>query len=215
MIIEIKNYTKQIKNDVILNNINLNIKKGSLCGFIGRNGSGKSILLKSICGLLNINEGKIIINNKELGKDIQFYDKIGAVLDGSGFLSNLSGIDNVRLLASIKNKISDDEIKESKSKFGWDPNDTKKYKKYSLGMRQKLLLAQATMENPEILILDEPFNGLDNYSVESVRNILLDYKHTGKTILISSHIKDDIKLLCDEVYELDKGNLSKIEFKEE
>ena len=208
--IKIENYTQKIKMDIILNDINLHLKENKIYGFVGRNGSGKSILFKGICGLLNISNGKIIIKGKEIGKDIDFYDNLGAVLDGAGFLPNLSSFDNLKLLASIRNKISDSDIKSALNKVGLDPNDKKKYKKYSLGMKQKLALAQAIMENPELLILDEPFNGLDSYSVKDIREMLIDYKKEGKTILISSHIKEDIDILCDEVYELDRGNINKL-----
>ena len=208
--INIANYTQKIKKDIILNDINLHLKENKIYGFVGRNGSGKSILFKGICGLLNISNGKIIIKGKEIGKDIDFYDNLGAVLDGAGFLPNLSSFDNLKLLASIRNKISDSDIKSALNKVGLDPNDKKKYKKYSLGMKQKLALAQAIMENPELLILDEPFNGLDSYSVKDIREMLIDYKKEGKTILISSHIKEDIDILCDEVYELDRGNINKL-----
>lgn len=207
---KIENYTQKIKKDIILNDINLHLKENKIYGFVGRNGSGKSILFKGICGLLNISNGKIIIKGKEIGKDIDFYDNLGAVLDGAGFLPNLSSFDNLKLLASIRNKISDSDIKSALNKVGLDPNDKKKYKKYSLGMKQKLALAQAIMENPELLILDEPFNGLDSYSVKDIREMLIDYKKEGKTILISSHIKEDIDILCDEVYELDRGNINKL-----
>ena len=205
--IKIENYTQKIKKDIILNDINLHLKENKIYGFVGRNGSGKSILFKGICGLLNISNGKIIIKGKEIGKDIDFYDNLGAVLDGAGFLPNLSSFDNLKLLASIRNKISDSDIKSALNKVGLDPNDKKKYKKYSLGMKQKLALAQAIMENPELLILDEPFNGLDSYSVKDIREIL---KKKNKIILISSHIKEDIDILCDEVYELDRGNINKL-----
>ena len=208
--IKIENYTQKIKKDIILNDINLHLKENKIYGFVGRNGSGKSILFKGICGLLNISNGKIIIKGKEIGKDIDFYDNLGAVLDGAGFLPNLSSFDNLKLLASIRNKISDSDIKSALNKVGLDHNDKKKYKKYSLGMKQKLALAQAIMENPELLILDEPFNGLDSYSVKDIREMLIDYKKEGKTILISSHIKEDIDILCDEVYELDRGNINKL-----
>ena len=208
--IKIENYTQKIKKDIILNDINLHLKENKIYGFVGRNGSGKSILFKGICGLLNISNGKIIIKGKGIGKDLDFYDNLGAVLDGAGFLPNLSSFDNLKLLASIRNKISDSDIKSALNKVGLDPNDKKKYKKYSLGMKQKLALAQAIMENPELLILDEPFNGLDSYSVKDIREMLIDYKKEGKTILISSHIKEDIDILCDEVYELDRGNINKL-----
>ena len=152
--IKIENYTQKIKKDIILNDINLHLKENKIYGFVGRNGSGKSILFKGICGLLNISNGKIIIKGKEIGKDIDFYDNLGAVLDGAGFLPNLSSFDNLKLLASIRNKISDSDIKSALNKVGLDPNDKKKYKKYSLGMKQKLGIAQAIMEKPDLIILD-------------------------------------------------------------
>lgn len=208
--IEVKNFTKKINKDIILQDINFKLEPGKIYGFIGKNGSGKSILFKSICGLANITEGSIIINKNELGKDIKFYDNLGAVLDGAGFLPNLSGFENLKLLSLINNKISDAEISESISLVGLDPNNKKTYKKYSLGMKQKLSIAQAIMENPDILVLDEPFNALDESSLTHIRELLLQYKNNGKTILISSHMKDDIKLLCDEVYELSNKNIKKI-----
>lgn len=208
--IEVKNFTKKINKDIILQDINFKLEPGKIYGFIGKNGSGKSILFKSICGLANITEGCIIINKNELGKDIKFYDNLGAVLDGAGFLPSLSGFENLKLLSLINNKIGDSEISESISLVGLDPNNKKTYKKYSLGMKQKLSIAQAIMENPEILVLDEPFNALDESSLTHIRELLLQYKNNGKTILISSHMKDDIKLLCDEVYELSNKNIKKI-----
>lgn len=208
--IEVKNFSKKINKESILENINFNLETGKIYGFVGKNGSGKSILFKSICGLINITEGNIIINGKSLGEDIKFYDSLGAVLDGAGFLPNLSGFDNLKLLSLIKNKVGNKEIAESISSVGLDPNDKKSYKKYSLGMKQKLAIAQAIMEDPDILILDEPFNALDESSMINVRNILLNLKKHGKTILISSHMKEDIKILCDEVFELSNKSIKKI-----
>ena len=166
MKIEIKNYTKTIRKNIILDNINLNLESGNIYGFIGRNGSGKSMLFKSICGLTSINQGEILIDSHKLGCDIEFPKSVGAVLDNGGFLPNLSGLDNLILLASINNKATIEDIKKSMSILGLDPNDNKSVKKYSLGMKQKLSIAQALMENPSLLILDEPFNGLDKHSVD-------------------------------------------------
>lgn len=207
MNINIRNYSKTIKSEVILKNINLEFKCGNIYGIIGRNGSGKSILLKSICGFANIENGEIEIDNKRVGKDIEFPNDIGAILDGAGFLNNMSGFKNLKILASINNKIDDEKIRNVMIKMGLDPNDKKKYKLYSLGMKQKLAICQAIMEDPKILILDEIFNGLDNETVLMVRKLLIDYKKAGKLIIITSHIKEDIDLLCDSVYEINSGEI--------
>ncbi|MDV8114667.1 ABC transporter ATP-binding protein [Bacillus sp. BAU-SS-2023] len=207
MKIQIKNFTKKIKKNTILENINLEFNNGNIYGIVGRNGSGKSILLKSICGLATITSGEILIDNKIIGKDIEIHPKIGAVLDNSGFLLNLSGIENLKLLASINHIATIDDIKKSMTLVGLNPDDKKPYKAYSLGMKQKLSIAQALMETPEILILDEPFNGLDKYSVENIIKLLIDFKNQDKLIIICSHIHSDLDLLCDKIYELDNGKV--------
>ena len=207
MKIEIKEYTKELDHNIILKNINLQLEGGKIYGLIGRNGSGKSILLKSICGLAEINTGEIKINNKILGKDIEFSPDIGAVLDGAGFIPYLSGFKNLKLLASINNKITDEDIRETMKSLLLEPNDNKPYKKYSLGMKHKLALAQALMESPKILILDEPFNAIDNESVKEIRDRLIKYRDKGALILITSHIAEDIILMCDEVFKINNGEL--------
>ncbi|MDY3000187.1 ABC transporter ATP-binding protein [Romboutsia timonensis] len=207
MFIKIENYTKRIKNDIILEDINISLAKGKAYGFVGRNGSGKSMLMKSICGMLKIDTGRILIDGKELGKDIECHPSIGALLDGGGFLNNLTGFENLKLLASIRNKITDERIIHTLKIVGLDPKDKKNYKKYSLGMKQKLAIAQAIMEDPDILVLDEPFNSLDSQTVNEMRSLLKQLKENGKTILISSHIDNDIKMICDEIFEIDKGRI--------
>ncbi|MEG1410985.1 MAG: ABC transporter ATP-binding protein [Terrisporobacter sp.] len=207
MHIKIINYSKSIKEAEVLKNINVEFHGNKIYGIVGKNGSGKSVLLKSICGLANIDTGEILINNEVLGKDIEFPKDLGAVLDGAGFLPNLSGFKNLKLLASIKNKISDEKIKKCMEHLDLNPNDKKMYKSYSMGMKQKLLIAQAIMEDPKILILDEIFNGLDDDTVNIVRELLLKYKSEGRLIIITSHIKEDIDLLCDKIYKMNNGKM--------
>lgn len=202
MDIQVKNYSKSIGGELILDNINLNLKGGNIYGIVGRNGSGKSVLLKSICGFAKIVDGEIKIGDKCIGKDIEFSDDIGAILDGAGFLNGITGFKNLKILAQIRGKIDDKKIKEIMIMMGLDPDSKKKYKAYSLGMKQKLALCQAFMEDCKILVLDEVFNGLDAESVKLVRSLLFKYKEDGKLIIVTSHIKDDIDILCDEVYEI-------------
>lgn len=205
--IEILNYTKVIKNNTILNNINLKLEKGKCYGFIGRNGSGKSMLFKAICGLIKASSGEIIIDGKTLSKDIDFPENVGALIEYPGFLNHLSGFKNLKYLAEIQNKISDKDIIDVIKLVGLDPNDRKSIKKYSLGMKQRLGIAQAIMENPEIIILDEPMNGIDKQGVKLVREIIEVLKKSGKTIILASHNSEDIKILCDEIFEMDNGNI--------
>nr|WP_312580069.1 ATP-binding cassette domain-containing protein [Sedimentibacter sp.] len=204
--VEIINLCKIINSQYILNDINMNFKRGNIYSIVGANGSGKSMLLKSIAGLILPDKGKIKIFNRELKKG-EFSQKIGLLLDSPGLLPQYSAIKNLSILASINNRISISEIKNFLIKLGLNPNDNRSIKKYSLGMKQKVGIVQALMENPEIIILDEPMNGLDESSVEIVRNILFDLKRENKTIIITSHNKDDIELLSDYIYKIDKGCL--------
>ena len=212
MKIEINNYSKTLGNEEILKNINLSFTSGKIYGIVGRNGSGKSILLKSICGFANIKKGEIKIDNKILGQDIEFPNDVGAVLDGAGFLNNLTGFKNLRVLADINGKISDEKIIETMKLVGLESAIKKKYKHYSMGMKQKMAICQAIMEEPKALILDEVFNGLDKESVVEIRKLLIEYRKEGRLIIITSHIIDDINLLCDEVYEINNGEITFIDF---
>ena len=205
--IEIKNLNLIIQSNEILKNINLNIEAGKIYGFIGRNGSGKSMLLKCICGLLKPNTGSVIINNEDIYKKDIFPSNMRAFIDKPTFIGSLTGYENLKLLADIQNTIDDEKIKETMIKCDLEDQINKKYGKYSLGMKQKLAIASVLMENPDIMIFDEPFNGIDNKSVEKIRKILLEEKQRGKTILIATHIKEDIDLLCDAIYELDLGEI--------
>lgn len=168
------------------------------------------MLMKCICGLVPITKGTIIINQKQIGKDIQIPDNIGAIIETPGFLPSYSGYQNLLFLSKVKGTISKEQIKQSIRKVGLNPEDKKPVGKYSLGMRQRLGLAQAIMENPELLILDEPMNGFDKDGVSDMRKYLLNLKEQGKTILIASHSTEDIEILCDTVCEMDKGVLTKL-----
>ena len=208
--IEINNLEKQFKNQLVLKNINMKFFKGKIYGIIGRNGSGKTVLLKCICGFLRPTSGHVSVNHKIIGQDIDFPQKLGFIIETPGFLMNYSGYKNLKYLASIKKEIDDIAIKEAMELVGLDPEDKKHVGKYSLGMRQRLGIAQAIMEKPDILILDEPMNGLDKSGVEEMRKLFFFFFSEGKLILLTSHNKEDIDVLCDEVYEMDMGNLMRI-----
>jgi ABC-2 type transport system ATP-binding protein len=203
----IENLYKTFKNFDILKNINISFEAAKIHGLIGRNGSGKTMLLKCICGFVKPTSGKITINDKIIGKDINIPDNMGIIIEAPGFLPNYSGLNNLKFLAMIKNKITIDKIKDSMKLVGLEPENKKWVGKYSLGMRQRLGIAQALMENPDILILDEPMNGLDNSGIKDVRSLLFSLKNKNKTIIIASHSKEDISILCDTVHEMDDGKI--------
>lgn len=194
-----------IKEHEILRNITHSFEEGKIHGLIGRNGSGKSMLMKCICGFVKPTEGKTTVNGKVVGKDCDFPDSMGIIIETPGFIPYYSGLRNLKLLAGLNRKIDTDKIKETMQQVGLNPNLRLQVRKYSLGMRQRLGLAQAIMEDPSLLILDEPMNGLDKDGVADMRRYLLDLKARGKTILIASHNTEDIELLCDTVCEMDKG----------
>ena len=183
--------------------------KGTIVGLVGRNGSGKTMLLKSICGIVPPTSGQILVRGKEIGKDIDVPDNIGVIIETPGFLLNYTGFQNLKYLSMIRNKITKNQILEALKIVGLDQQRNKKAGKYSLGMQQRLGIAQAIMEHPDILLLDEPMNGLDNQGVEEIRTLLLKLKEEGTTILLASHSREDISILCDEVFELDHGSILK------
>lgn len=209
-VITIKNATKKFKDAIVLNNISVSFEKGKVHGLIGRNGSGKTMLMKCICGLVPLTFGEITVNNEIIGKDTDIPKNVGVIIEAPGFLSGYSAYSNLKFLAALNGKIGKEEICNAIKSVGLDPFDKKRVGKYSLGMRQRLGLAQAIMENPDILILDEPMNGLDKEGVGDMREYLLRLKGEGKTVIIASHSREDIDILCDRVYEMEKGNLSLI-----
>lgn len=209
-VIETKDLSKSFKKQRIFQSVSLSLEKGKAYGFVGHNGSGKSILFKILSGLLSPDNGEIKIFGKTLGKEIDFPPNTGIIIETPQFLEDYSGIKNLRYLAAIQNKITDTTIKFTLERVGLDPENRQPVKKYSLGMKQKLGIAQAIMENPSLLILDEPFNGLDKTSVQNIRSLLLELKKNGVTILLTSHIQKDIELICDEVFEFNEKRLEKV-----
>ena len=205
--IEGQNAVKRFRDQVVLKNVSISFEKGQIHGIVGRNGSGKTVLFKCICGLMHPEEGVILVNGKRVGRDVDMPEDIGAIIEAPGFLPNYSGYKNLRFLANIRRKIGKEEILNVLKTVGLDPESRKHVGKYSLGMRQRLGIAQAIMEDPEILILDEPMNGLDNAGVQDIRALLLELKAQGKTILLASHNHEDIAALCDTVHEMDGGVL--------
>ena len=205
--IKVDNAVKKFDKYTILDHVNITCNKGEICGIVGRNGSGKTVLFKSICGLVKLNEGTITVNGKVMGKDLRVLKKAGIIIEEPGFLRNKSGMKNLEYLYMINNKRDKKYLRSVMENVGLDPYSRKKVGKYSLGMRQRLAIAQATMEDQDIIILDEPMNGLDNHGVQEVREYLLQLKKQGKTILIASHNREDIDVLCDKVYEMDNGRV--------
>lgn len=203
----IKDYTKKIKNKIILNNINLELESGKAYGFFGKNGSGKTMLFRAITSLIYPTSGDVFIDGISIINDSFDLSQIGLLLEDPGFYPNLTAKENLSLLYEINNKRNSEYIDSVIDKFGLSEFKKEKYKEYSLGMRQKLRIAQAVMENQKIIILDEPTNGLDELSVKNIRNIINDLKKEDKIILIASHNKDDLKILCDIIYKIEDGSI--------
>ena len=205
--IHVKGLSLKIKKDRILSDVNLYIKKGKITGLVGRNGCGKTMLIKCITGFVKPTEGKVIFDGKVVNEDVDFPANTGIIIEAPDFVPYYSGIKNLMELARLQRKIGKTEVEEVLKKVGLYKDRNKAVRKYSLGMRQRLGIAQALMENPNTLILDEPMNGLDNEGVALIRGILLELRGQGKTILIVSHNVEDIRILCDEIYEMDKGRI--------
>lgn len=210
-VVDIKNVTKQYGANTVLKHVSLTCETGKIYGLIGRNGSGKTVLLKCVCGLVIPTSGEVRVWGQSVGKDVDFPENIGFIIESPGFLLQESGLSNLKHLASIRGKIGIDEIRKSMDTVGLDPNLKLHVGKYSMGMRQRLGIAQAIMEKPKLLVLDEPMNGLDNQGVEHMRSVLLSLKEEGVTIVLASHFKEDIAYLCDEVYQMDAGILTRME----
>lgn len=209
MEIEVKNL-KKTYNNLIFDNVNIKFESGKIYGLIGRNGSGKSVFLKTICGFVVPDNGEVIVNNVNIFKNNCFIPNARAMIEKPTFIDDLSGLENLKLLASIQNKISDDVIINWLKEVDLYNDMDKKYSKYSLGMKQKLAIVQVLMEDPDILILDEPFNGLDKESYNKMMDIFANERKKDKLIIIATHIENDINNLCDEIYEVDGGKITKL-----
>lgn len=208
-ILKIEEGTKRFKNELVFKDINIDFYKGNSYGFIGPNGCGKSVFFKTLCGYSVLTEGEVINNGKVIGKDIDFIGQAGIVIEEPEFMNDLSGFDNLKILANIQKKISEDEIIETMKQFDLFNDRNKKVGKYSIGMKQKLRLAQSVMEKPQILILDEPMNGLDKTSVNNVEIILNKFVEDGGTLLMTSHIEQQILECCNIIYEMDDHMINK------
>lgn len=198
---------KRIRRKEILVDINLELCSGKIYGFVGRNGSGKTMLFRALSGLINIDLGKISFNEKTLHKDMEVLPNMGLTLENAGLYPELTGFQNLKILSQIRKVISDIDIKQSISKVGLNPDDKRSFRKYSMGMKQRLIIAQAIMEKPDIIILDEPTNALDEKGVIEVRNIIEKEKKRGAIILLASHNRQDIDILADHIYILNQGNI--------
>lgn len=201
--IVVEHVSKAFGKDQILKDVNLTIPEGKIYGVVGNNGSGKTVLMKCICGFLRPDGGRIFVNGKQVGRECDFPDGLGVIIETPGFLPNISGYQNLKILASLKARIGRKEITETMNRVGLNPAMKKPVSKYSLGMRQRLGIAQAIMEDPGVLILDEPFNGLDKAGVSQMRELLKELKGQGKSILLASHNAQDIEELCDAVHEME------------
>ena len=207
MKIDVINLSKKFKNISVLNNINLTMESGNIYGLYGKNGSGKSVFLKLICGFYFPTTGKILFDGKELNKELDYPPSLRALIEKPSFFPDLTGLENLKLLADIQNKISNDDIKRALEIVNLSEDKDKKYSKYSLGMKQKLGIAQVIMEDVEIIILDEPFNGIEDETVTKIMKYLKKERDKGKIIIISSHIKEDLLFLSNKIFYFDNGTI--------
>ena len=206
--IEINDVTKSYGNQIVLNHVSVSWEQGMIHGLIGRNGSGKTQLFKCICGYVSPDHGVIRVDGQTIGEDIPYPKSMGLLIEGPGFLPDYSGLFNLQLLAAIRSRLTTDDLRNCLQKVGLGQTGRKRYAHYSLGMKQRLGIAQAIMEKPDLIILDEPFNGLDHQGVEEIRKLILDCRDEGKTILLSSHYAEDIDMLCDTVHQMEAGVIS-------
>lgn len=207
-VVRLEDYCKSFKSAEVLKNINLTLESGKVIGLKGKNGSGKTMLMRAISGLILPTSGKVYINDKELGRHISFPPSIGILIENLSFISNYTGFKNLKILASIQNRISDDEIRDAIRKVGLDPDDKRTFKKYSLGMKQRLGIAAAIMERPDIVILDEPINALDEAGAGLIKGLLDELKANGSLIIIACHDTEELNYLSDEIYEIYDGEIT-------
>ena len=208
--ISVEHVSLTIGTAQILRDVSARFEEGQIHGIVGRNGSGKTMLMKCICGFIRPDSGKILVDRKQVGRDVDFPPDLGLLIETPGFVPYYSGLKNLELLAAINRRVSKERLNACMEQIGLGDAKNKRVSKYSMGMRQRLGIAQAIMENPRLLILDEPLNGLDEQGVEDIRALLLDLKTQGKTILLSSHNREDIDLLCDSVRKMEGGVLTRL-----
>lgn len=207
-VIELNEISKRFGEEMVLKPLTLSFEKGKIYGLVGRNGSGKTVLLKIICGFLKPDTGTITVNGTALGRKQEFPEDVGILIEKPGFLPQKNGFQSLKYLAAIQGKVDDQRIREVLRMVGLEDAGRKPVGKYSMGMRQRLGIAQAILENPSILLLDEPMNGLDDQGASEIRNLLKQLRDENRTIILASHIKEDIQGLCDVVYHIDAGEIS-------
>lgn len=207
MILQAKKISKSIKGQMILSDIDLQLESGKIYGFVGRNGSGKTMLFRALSGLMKTDTGEISCDNNILHKDISVLPNLGIVLENAGLYPEFTGFKNLQMLSKMRNQISDEEIRKAIERVGLNPDDKRTFRKYSLGMKQRIVIAQAIMEKPDIIMLDEPTNALDDNGVEEIRKIIMEEKERGALILLASHNKEDIRLLADEIFYMQNGKI--------
>lgn len=203
--IEVRNISKTLKGNQILKDISYIFENGKIYGIYGYNGCGKTMFLRSIAGLLILDQGQVIIDGKELNKDVSFPESTGIVIEHMELLPNYTALENLKILSKIKKTASDDDMKKALEKVGLQPDSSQKVKKFSLGMKQRLNIAQAIFEGQKILLLDEPTNAIDEKGIELIYNLLRSLKNQGATIIIASHHKEDLNELCDVTIKIEKG----------
>ena len=207
IMVKVEGLSKEFRGEMILQDVNITLERGKIYGLVGMNGSGKTVFMKCLCGFLKPTTGKVTVDGKEVGKEIDFPQDLGLMIETPGFIPYMSGKSNLKNLALIRNQIGNYEIEEAMRSVGLDPNLKKHVSKYSLGMRQRLGIAQAIMERPKLLILDEPFNGLDKRGAQDVCELFVELKEKGTTILLAAHNVMEMEWLCDTVCEMDAGQL--------
>ena len=208
--ISVQSVSKTFGDTTVLRDVSREFEEGRVHGIVGNNGSGKTVLMKCICGFLPPTKGRILVRGKQVGRDMDFPDDTGIIIETPGFLPGLTGVKNLELLASLRRRVDWAGIRDTIRRVGLDPDSKKPMGKYSLGMRQRLGIAQAIMENPSLLILDEPFNGLDKNGVADMRSVIKGLREQGKTIILASHNQMDIDELCDTVCEMDAGVMTMV-----
>lgn len=202
---------KKIHGKMILDHLNLELTGGKIYGFTGRNGSGKTMVFRALSGLMRIDAGLVTFNGGKLHEDFSVLPSLGIVLENAGLYPNLTGMQNLAYLAGFRKLIGCEDIRQALLRVGLDPDDNRSYRKYSLGMKQRLAIAQAIMEKPDVIMLDEPTNGLDEEGVGDIRQLILEEKTRGALILVASHNKDDIRLLADQIYRVENGHVFALE----
>ena len=201
---------KTIRNAPILQDVNLTLEGGTVYGFVGRNGSGKTMLFRALSGLMKLTQGTVSLDGQVLHRDFSVLPSLGIVLEHVGMYPNLTGVENLRYLAGLTRRAGEADIRTAIERVGLDPDDKRTYRKYSLGMKQRLAIAQAIMEKPDVLMLDEPTNGLDDDGVRKIRDLILVEKARGAIVLLASHNQEDIRILSDHLFRMEQGRLEEL-----